>query len=311
MRGIKSLVSAAACLSLFVFFICSASGQAKKTSKAPETNTPMSQSVRDAKAKQESERIQQWNLALMAAVAAGDIGSIKSALDNGAKVNAGDREGMTALAQAALRGDPNVVKFLIENGADVNSADIFGATPLIQASWAGHADVVEILVASGANPNIKSTLEVPSMKKKGVNALMAASMNGSTEVVQMLLNREVKLNQQDAEGQTALMYGCKSDKPDVVKLLLSAGAKIELKDQFGRTALCVATMYGSIDAVALLLSAGANVDARDIHNKKPIVYASALDRPEIYKLLQAGAARRRLPAEGGGNSVPRNPVQSN
>ena len=74
--------------------------------------------------------------------------------------------------------------------------------------------------------------------------------------------------------------------------MLSRGAKTEIKDQFGRTALTIATIYDNLDVVCILVSAGANVHTKDIHNKKPIVYASALDHGDIYKFLEAAMARK-------------------
>ena len=47
-----------------------------------------------------------------------------------------------------------------------------------------------------------------------------------------------------------------------------------------------------MDVVCMLVAAGADVNTKDINNMKPIVYASALDRGDIYKLLEATMARK-------------------
>ena len=58
----------------------------------------------------------------------------------------------------------------------------------------------------------------------------------------------------------------------------------------------LATIYGQTDVVRILLSAGANVQARDINDMRAIVYASALDRGEIYGLLEVAMGNLQLPA---------------
>jgi hypothetical protein len=113
----------------------------------------------------------------------------------------------------------------------------------------------------------------------------------------LLLSADVKINHPDSEGQTALIHAAKNGNAKIIELLLSRGAKTEIKDQFGRTALTIATIHGQIQAVAVLLSAGANPHSKDIHNMKPIVYASALDQGEIYKMLKT-AMTRKYPAQG-------------
>ena len=111
------------------------------------------------------------------------VTGIQKALSNGADINGRDQEGMTPLMHAALRGNREIVELLLQKKARVDLVDIFGVTALMQAAWAGHTEIVADLVASGANPDLQSTIEIPRLKKKGVNALIGACMNGNAEVV--------------------------------------------------------------------------------------------------------------------------------
>lgn len=258
------------------------------------------QAAKEAKALEERTRREQRNLELIGSVDKNDSAGISKLLADGADVNARDREGMTPLMHAALLGNQDLVDLLLSKGAKVNLADNFGVTALMQAAWAGHSQIVQALISAGADPDVKSTVEVPTLRKKGTNALMGACMNGNLEVARLLLSKDVKVNQQDGEGLTALMYTARGGYPQLGELLISRGAKLEIKDQFGRTALTVATIYGNYDMVRLLIAAGANVHVKDIHDMKPIVYASALDRGDIYKVLQAAMARK--PANANGNA---------
>jgi len=78
-------------------------------------------------------------------------------LSAGAKVDGGDREGMTALMSAVMLGDANQVKIeaLIGAGADVNAHDSKGTSVLTYAKWAsagGHVatNTITLLERHGA-----------------------------------------------------------------------------------------------------------------------------------------------------------------
>jgi hypothetical protein len=273
---------------LVLALTATAFGQQKQ--EKSKIQPPMTEA--QAKAQKAAARREQLNQGLFAAIDAQAVGSVVRLLAAGADVNARDRDGMTPLMRAALHGCYDLTMLLVRKGALVNTTDTFGVTALMQAAWAGHVRIVEALLASGADPNLQSILDYPDLKQAGVNALIGASMNGNLEVAKILLDQNARLNQQDAGGQTALMCASQGDYLPVVELLLSRGAKTEIKDQFGRTALTIATIYGNFDVVCALVTAGANVYTKDIHNKKPIVYASALDHDEIYKYLEAAMIGR-------------------
>jgi uncharacterized protein len=287
-------------LCLFLAYSASAHAQNKAQTSAPAK-------AQAAKGNEEPSKTEVLNEALIAAVDTENAGGIQKALSGGADVNTKDREGMTPLMHAALRGNPDIVDLLLQKKARVDVTDIFGVTALMQAAWAGHTVIVGKLMACGADPDLQSTIDIPRLKKKGVNALIGACMNGNLEVVKLLLARDAKVNQQDAEGQTALIFASKNGYPDVVELLLSQGAKTEIKDQFGRTALTVATIHGQLEVVRLLISVGANVNTKDANNMRPIVYASALDHGEIYAMLKSAMLRK--PQANSFRRAPQQPPQ--
>ena len=74
---------------------------------------------------------------LLIACKFGDLEKVKQLLENGADVNAGDKDDRTALMFAAGNGHKEVVELLIENGADVNAKNIMGKTALMSASRGG------------------------------------------------------------------------------------------------------------------------------------------------------------------------------
>ena len=71
-----------------------------------------------------------WTIFQMWALGAGDTNVATVLLSHGAKVNAKDGEGKTALHFAAQQGTFQAVEWLLKNGAAVNAKDNKGVTPL-------------------------------------------------------------------------------------------------------------------------------------------------------------------------------------
>src|SRR5688500_9004964 len=72
------------------------------------------------------------NDAMYSAVRADDLATLQSLLKNGADPNAGDpRGGATPLMYAAAVGSARAMALLLDNGAKVNATNTTGATALI------------------------------------------------------------------------------------------------------------------------------------------------------------------------------------
>jgi ankyrin repeat protein len=71
-------------------------------------------------------------------------------LKNGAKVEAKDKNGWTALHSAVKNKHEKVVRLLLENGADVNEKESSGWQPLHSAAENGLKDMVSLLLDKGA-----------------------------------------------------------------------------------------------------------------------------------------------------------------
>ena len=82
---------------------------------------------------------------------------ISDLIDEGADVNAKDKNKMTALHWAAYSGNPDLAKLIIAKGADINAKDRDGSTPLHKAAYEGNKDVAELLIAMGVDLNAKNS----------------------------------------------------------------------------------------------------------------------------------------------------------
>ena len=125
-----------------------------------------------------SELLRERNAVLLNGAKAGDIDDVRDALLAGAKINAKDDSGDTALMQASLLGYVEIAELLINKGADVNTRDYSGDTPLSYAAHRGHVRIVELLLKNGAKVNTKDI--------KGITPLERAARKGHKEIIEFL-----------------------------------------------------------------------------------------------------------------------------
>ncbi len=217
-----------------------------------------------------------------------DIEAVRALLGEGADVNAGQGDGMTALHWAAFRDDREIARLLIEAEADVDAWTRVGdITPLRLASKNGSAAMIALLVEAEADVNRGGTT--------GTTPLMAAAMTGSPEAVQVLLDHGAYVDARDVKnGQTPLMFAAWENRADAIALLVGYGAHMGLTSfvtslieesrkydddgnplpnrttkasrrggnsvMGGMTALLFAARDGNLEAVRALVEAGADVD---------------------------------------------------
>lgn len=154
---------------------------------------------------------------------------------------------------------------------------------LVDLAARKHFEQVVDLLDAGANAN--------SHHKDGYSALMAASQNGSTEIVEELISRGADVNGSTDEGTTALMYAVMGGHRDIVQTLVESSAQVN--DQMtsnagslaGFTSLMFSARNGLIDITKLLISAGAIVDRTDADGETALFKATVGGHREIVRYL--------------------------
>lgn len=111
--------------------------------------------------------------ALHRADALNDSALVRDLLAAGAKPDARDRDGRTALRHAALAGRTENVNALLAHKADLNLPDTQGFTPLYAAIQNKHLDIVRTLLAAGANPDLASQNQWTPLHKAAADDYMA------------------------------------------------------------------------------------------------------------------------------------------
>lgn len=197
-------------------------------------------------------KIDGWPLVAIAAnYSRDDI--VRLFLKHGAKIDARNKNGDTALLLATYNGYVNVVTILVSAGANPDITGFDGATPLMWASNKGYVDVVEVLLSHSAN--IDAALDPHSNAASGTSivgartgdtALMLAAKAGHYPIVQLLLQHGADTNATNIDCNNAIIYSqrAKQDSIAIAALLTQQGAdpkaqSCELK-------------HSSIKAVALL-----------------------------------------------------------
>lgn len=210
-----------------------------------------------------------------------DFAPLQALVEKGADVNAGGKNGQTALMAAAFAGATDNARFLIKKGALVNARDNEGRTPLIYAVQSGNSNIVELLLDKGADVNTEDD-------KRGETALMYAACNGDADVVQTLLSGRADVNARAKNGETPLECSVLGGYTAAARLLLDGGADMDSKN----LALFEAASRGDTDMIELLISKGADVNAKNEDGDsvlKSAVSKNKVNMAVVRLLLDEGA----------------------
>ncbi|RLN72587.1 hypothetical protein BBJ28_00024486 [Nothophytophthora sp. Chile5] len=183
--------------------------------------------------------------ALYIACQYGEVRAVRALLASGAAIELATNRGFTSLMAASEKGHTDVVELLLANKASVDTQRPNGATALYIACQYGEVGAVRALLASGAAIELATTKVLPhswQLRKmvtptwwnyscqygqmgavralltsgavieladdRGFTSLMAASLNGHTDVVELLLATKTSLVdwtlEKDSQGTVAL-----------------------------------------------------------------------------------------------------------
>lgn len=232
-------------------------------------------------------------------------------LAKGADSNMRSHHGATALSIAERNGYADIIDAL--RGAGARKETVYTSLTvddaLIKASKNGDISKVRQLFNEGAQANVKNRL--------GVTPLLAAAMGGHTEIVQVLIERDAKVNvvpaglrewalsaaripmdeeevtQAAARGDTALIIAVRRGHAGTVRYLLDHAADINRVNRQNESALFVAAELGRAEIMRTLLSKGADPNATEKENRASsfTVALSAIGRNTVLiKAAQNGQA---------------------
>ncbi|MER6601654.1 ankyrin repeat domain-containing protein [Streptomyces parvus] len=163
-----------------------------------------------------------------------DENTVVRALRAGARAEASDEEGTTALYTAAVQDRPEMVRLLLAAGADPNRASgpEAGDLPLCGAACGGHTEVVEALLSAGAQPDLREEF--------GFTALRWAVGLGHAPTVEALLAAGADPLLPGPQGEAMLVLAAQRGSVRTVRALLAHGAAAGAEGQGSAVAVALA-----------------------------------------------------------------------
>ena len=204
-----------------------------------------------------------------------DPTQVRYILDQGADINARNRNGDSPLYIAVQNNLRAVGEMLLTRNADVFSTNTENYSPLRLAFAAG-GDVQDWILTSEV---IKATDGI------GNTPLHYAAEWKQDNAVKALLEKGSKPNAQNANGESPLFSAVKSDNESTIDLLLKNGANKNQRDYLGNTALHASVRWDAKKAAQKLIYTGININAQNMSGKSPLHEAARAGHTAMVNLL--------------------------
>lgn len=157
---------------------------------------------------------------------------------------------------AIRTGQIGIVRTLLENGANINRPTTTGCTPLhlaIQNDQTNSLELIKLLLKSKYKCDVNNY-----MPGVGTPLYLACSRN-QLPIVEKLIKRKANVNQVGDGGQTALQVACYRGNTDIVHELLCHRAELNSDGQRGPDPLEIATKQSLSDINSLLMEYNATI----------------------------------------------------
>ncbi|EPY82805.1 ankyrin repeat and SOCS box protein 7 [Camelus ferus] len=197
----------------------------------------------------------QEELQIQAAVAAGDVHTVRKMLEQGYSPNGRDANGWTLLHFSAARGKERCVRVFLEHGADPTVKDLIGGfTALHYAAMHGRARIARLMLESEYRSDI-----INAKSNDGWTPLHVAAHYGRDSFVRLLLEFKAEVDPLSDKGTTPLQLAIIRERSSCVKILLDHNANIDIQNGFLLRYAIQAAFWEEIavKAPVLILTAGA------------------------------------------------------
>ena len=201
----------------------------------------------------------------------------------GAKVDAADPQGQTALMWAAFKGRTDNIKFLLAHGANVNAVSTAASRRCSSRCAARSRRRRWRCWMPGANS--KGTLP------DGTSVVAAAVANNNVPFAVTAVSRGADLKQRDTQGRQLIHVAAASGNADLVKMVLSKGVDANAMSVAAAAAAGAARRWRRPQAAARSSPAPtAPGRRRRPPSQPPLIFAAeAGSAPAMKALVEAGA----------------------
>jgi ankyrin repeat protein len=191
---------------------------------------------------------------------------------------------------AAERGEVQVVQRLLAQGARVDAQDSQGRTALIAAAYRNHLDVAEVLIAAGADVNIQD------ITQQSAYLIATSEVGDDPRLLNLTLHNGADVTSLDSYNGTGLIRAAERGHVEIIQALLVTPIAVDHVNRLGWTALLEAIILGDgglrhTEVVRLLVDAGADVHLADKAGVTPLAHARERGYVTIVNILEQANAR--------------------
>ncbi|WP_193392732.1 ankyrin repeat domain-containing protein, partial [Legionella santicrucis] len=204
------------------------------------------------------------------------------ALEQGAAINAINKEGQSALHLATLKADKKSVCTLIARGINENIQDKYGNTALIYALKNNNEvgrDIAKKLIAAQAQVDIKNNDEN--------TPLIIAVQNKDLAMVNYLLEHGACLETFDSHMKTPLFWAAENGDEVIFDTLLKHGAQVNIASYPGEDTPLLAALNNNHLGIAQKILSQKEVVITQKNKCGETALHLAADNPEILKTILA------------------------
>jgi uncharacterized protein len=220
-------------------------------------------------------------LYIAAAKATGEV--VELLLAYGAKVDAIDRWGNTALHHAVMANNVDAIPAILRGNACLTIENFGGDTALMSSLKAG-------------DPSAAILILFHMQKTRGYERDLAAVLHlavrrAGQDALAMIVEAGVDIDLEDENGKTALQIAAFEGRPKTLEILLEKGASHSRRTKEGWTALhFVPFEVVSSDCAEILLQHGADINAQTNYGKTTLDFAVEMEERQLCEFLREHGA---------------------